>query len=288
MFRWLFPFQSGRSGAGFAAPVILIGILSCLPSIAVSPQQRVEQASESGEKLAVVLHERSDWWPFFVRLSEPVTSPENGRVIKAGTRAVLIRVEDQEILADFGRNGLIRLPFSKTNILHEAAKLSRQPRKADGLLSSELFNKFFRISEGRAVGCTRATFGEARYVLFLYTDLGDQSLDSFHHEINGFAARASVESPELTVAAIPSKTTEEELVKNCLRLEVGFPVMYHFLSEGYRRVLSHDIAGLPALVLVDHNGRILGRLDSAGDPDALNVFKNSLQAIIQADRELIY
>ncbi len=145
----------------------------------------------AAEALAEILHARSDWWPQQVRLAQPYTPPGAAAPLPAGWQAVLVRVEGAEVVADFGRHGIRRLPLEDTDVLQQAAALRDQPPRRHGLLVTSLFNKFFHLEQDRAVQCKLQDFAGVEYVLFVYTDpCGAEGRAA--QPLFGFADRADI------------------------------------------------------------------------------------------------
>ncbi len=238
----------------------------------------------AAEALAEILHARSDWWPQQVRLAQPYTPPGAAAPLPAGWQAVLVRVEGAEVVADFGRHGIRRLPLEDTDVLQQAAALRDQPPRRHGLLVTSLFNKFFHLEQDRAVQCKLQDFAGVEYVLFVYTDPCGAEGRAALKELRRFLAGNATALHGLRPVVIPADCELGRLTAEVTAAGLPWPVMFPYLAGPYRHSLHHEPAGNPSLVLTDANGRILGRFDQRPDGPAGADFLQTIPGLLAADR----
>ncbi len=229
------------------------------------------------------LEQKSDLWPKFVHLRQPVPASQSGRMIPTSLRGILVRIEEGLVIADFGRNGLVKVPIAATDVQEQAARLRQSPSRAFGLLTDSLFNKFYRLDDGDPVQCGKDEFQGIRYLLFIYAEPTRDDFATFYEKLSSELGEGQL-SAELRVLLIPTSTSHEDIYRGLLRAGYKWPVMFHYLSEGYRASLAHPLTVYPGLVLVDDNGRILDTWESRAGADPLETFLNSIADTIARDR----
>jgi len=235
----------------------------------------------TGEELVL----NSDWWPPFVSLAADFSvSGDRDIEIPAGTRGVMVRVEADEVILDFGRNGVHRVPIEQTDLVVQAAERKAQGTLDSALFADAMFNKFFLLKDGEAAQCSRADFGDSRYFLILYTRLASDRGDAVREAVEGLMSSSEVGSKDLSVVLVTFDESERELLDAAKAKQIHWPIMFHFLNRAYLNTLHHGASGDPTLALIDRNGRLLARLGSEASESQRRDFVTSLPETLRQDR----
>ena len=258
------------------------GICILLVFVLAGPLQAL-QAGTEGDTLIDDLENLSDLWPEFIRLREPVVSPETGRPIGQHLRGVLVRIEGGEVIADFGRNGILRLPLEATDVVSRATALSRLPKREYGLVTGSIFNKFYRLIGATPVQCKREEFNGIEYLLFVYAEPTEGEFSRFYAELSSKLASVDDETGNFIVLLIPTSQSHEAIYESLVRADFRWPVMFHYLSSGYRGSMVHPISSYPGLVLVDVNGGFRDARDSSRTTTTLQSFLQSIPDAIRTN-----
>lgn len=226
------------------------------------------------------LHFQSEYWPDFVNLTEEISL--NGKAIQEGTRVILIRVEKEKVLLDFGRNGLHRLDFDQTNLIKLAQAQSQRTLSDLGNLTEILSRSVTMVKAEEVVEGKRADFAWKNFVLLIYGNPKEgevKELLASCRELDSTLAR------DLRVVLIPLDSVMREVAPLLRELEYESPVMLPFLAKAYSDSWDHGYEGKPLLVLVDRNGRILKKFTYEGnDRDAeLNRFISEIPESLRRD-----
>lgn len=219
----------------------------------------------------------SAFWPTFVETTQRIVRDE--KEIDADTRGVLLRVEGNELIVDFGRRGVVDLDPKKTNFFEEVTKLmSGEEEKQFPNFSQQLGNKMMTFGRGKDSGPIR--FREAlriRIYILLYLDQYSPSLAPALMEFGQAYEHLKERWPMLEVVLMPRDRTFYDFGAT-----VGYSVPYiaPHMRLGYIDSLNHGADSQPAFVAVDDNGRVLYRNTTALDwedlPDSLESLVNEL------------
>ena len=196
----------------------------------------------------------SSYWPPYVETTETIVNVENE--IKADTRGVLLRVEEDQLLVDFGRNGVASIDPIATNFHEEAQKLmSGESKKEFPNFSLQLGNKLMTFGRGERSGPLRfqEVVGTKIYIL-LYLDTYSPELAQPLIDFGEAYKELKAEWPNIEVVLMPRDRKFYDFGAT-----VGYAVPYitPHMRIGYIESLSHGVDTTPALVAVDDNGRIL-------------------------------
>lgn len=202
---------------------------------------------------------RSEWWPAFVRLAKPLELPEHERTLKVGRRGVLIRVEDDFVIVDYGRYGLHRLPLEDTDFKLQFAELSRERNwESHGLFTKTYGTRFYHPKSWSQL--KQKDIIDDKYFLLAYAELqteeGREGIQQFDQKLlQDWTPKG------LHACFIPVNAPEQpQLVDLLTELDVTTPTMPTFLAKGHVSALGHEPENF-TVVLLDKNGRLLARYD---------------------------
>lgn len=190
-------------------------------------------------------------WPTFVVLED-----SEGLSAKTGARGILIRVVGDELLVDFGRDGLMTIDPRRTNFL-EAIKqaISDHEEKDFPNLALQIGNKLMRFDRGENSGAIRFKHVEEK-VLYILLYVDQYSPDLAQELLDFGAAYADLEDrfPELIVVIMPNDRTFYDFAATT---GYGVPMITPHVRRGYINSLAHRVSDYPAFVACDANGKVI-------------------------------
>lgn len=198
-------------------------------------------------------------WPTFIKLSEDITLPKEAgeKRIRKGTRATLLRAEGENLVIDFGRNGVAKITAYKTDYYTQVSELMLgKEEKEFPNFSLQVGNKLMTFGRGDESGPIR--FEEAQgtelYVL-LYLDTYTPDIAQ---ELMDFGlAYDDLKSnwPNIEVVLMP---TDKEFYNFGFTVGYSVPFIATHMRLGYIQSLSHEVEETPGFVAIDPNGRSMG------------------------------
>lgn len=215
-------------------------------------------------------HER--FWPYHVSLVRAWQPPGAAQPLAEGSLGVLIRVEDGGVLrADFGRNGVHRLPIAATDLVKQAnlVRSGEQGKLAPNFvlaIGPRLIDP--AAASIRPLGLRAAS--EPRGFLCVFAD----------PRAEGFAELASAlrsvsDGQRVATLLFPHGDLADLEVRERLRaVHWPVPFVYDQFAEPYTRSLLDDGTPLPALTLQTREGRLL--FQGAYRPDVLPALSAAL------------
>lgn len=265
----------------FLGVVAFLGVISQAVALAESGPENVLLARPSIEP---ALEYRSGYWPEFVVLENEITSPRTGRKIAAGTRGVLIRVEDGEVVVDFGRNGVAVVSIDSTDLREQIALRETQGPRLTGIFAERMHNKFFWSNRPKNPQCLLQDFAAYEYFLLIYADVDGADWPAVVEAASLLGKNDAIRSRLLPVV-LPFDQTEAAVIEG-LRSEatagLEIPVMFHFLAKSYFKTLHHQVSDQTTLALIDQNGRLVAR-EVVRSPETVSAFVNSLDELLSLD-----
>jgi len=248
--------------------------------IAQIPLAATAQADLAVQELQM----RSEWWPEKITVKEAITGPLNGREIKPGRQGFVVRLEGEEILADFGRFGVIRLPVDNTNFV-EASQELRDDRQWDdiGLWTAQLRTKLMKPKMDGFGPSPISQFEPVNYFILIYLD----SQTPEGQAILNWSGRSEAvkELPESQcLALIPADENSQDLHLELLAYQYPGHTLIYPLANPYRSILHHN-PGVAAISVIDKNGRQVFPTASISTETDLNALFDELQRRISQDEE---
>lgn len=216
----------------------------------------------------------SAFWPPFVETTEKIVYRE--KEIKVDTRGVLLRVEEDQLLIDFGRNGVATVDPNATNFYEEVCELmSGASKKEFPNFSLHVANKLMTFGRGKKSGPIRfeEVVGTKLYIL-LYLDTYSPELAQPLMKFGKAYKDLKAGWPEVEVVLMPRDRKFYDFGAT-----VGYAVPYiaPHMRIGYIKSLTHGVDTPPAFAAVDNNGRMLYRSEA---PLALEDLSNSLENLL--------
>lgn len=224
------------------------------------------------------LEQASRFWPFRVAVREAWTAPGTTKTIRPELPGVLVRVEPGGFARiDFGRDGVHWVPVAETDLLERAnaIRLGSEPKTAPNFL----YMVAPRLLDSRPGSLGSFDYAEVaaheRYLL-VFADVTKPGFAELAASLRAVAGRE-----DLLPIVFPQGRVEDVVVRDRLReLEFEAAFVYDHLSEGYSQALLESATPMPAVMVVDREGRaefgepwsarteqaFLGRLAGAASP----------------------
>jgi len=208
-------------------------------------------------------------WPPFVETTreiEALTTDEQS--IKAGTRAVLLRVESDRLVVDFGRLGVRRIDAFSTDFIDRVYDfLIGDSEKEFPNFALQVGNKMMTFGKGEKSGPIR--FEEALKIDVYALLFLDEYRPEMAKELLNFGESylaLKEEFPRIEVVLMPRDRDFYNFGNS-----VGFsvPMIATHMRIGYIDSLSFKKPEDPAFVIVDNNGRVLASSQKSVDFDRL-------------------
>ena len=230
----------------------MIKILIFLYSISILGS--ILRAKVNEEELA----SRSDLWPLNIKTTETITDDAGFPILKAATSGILLRIEEEKVILDTGRLGIVRIPISKTNALEIAREIeSGEVAKSNGNIVSMLGGKFFDPQGEGYQPLPYFEFKSVDYFLFYYARGRDDDCIRFTEKLRSEYKTIKDKLPHFELLMIPLDDDNEAMFKHLEEQQIPWPTMFHYMARGYQKALDHKPKNLPCLVLTDANGKIL-------------------------------
>lgn len=199
-------------------------------------------------------------WPADIHVIEAdkyTNTDGASRLIKAGERGVLQRIENNNILIDFGSSGNFWIPHEKTDLEDAALAISNDPSlKMFPILTAQIGTKlvYFPNGEGRNITMEDNKF--IKYYLCLYTDEYDADSILFLKQIDSLLLEDYFDHNVIRVVAFPSSI---QSYSHYIKEFQNIPCILPQVREGYIQSLYQLPSEEPAFILADANGKILFR-----------------------------
>lgn len=239
--------------------IFLFSIVSIINILQGSTDSNQHESTDKDQLIHVEDVEfLSKLWPRFVKVKQPFEIPGTKTIVKTQTRGVLMRVEGKQAVIDLGRNGTHRIPLEKTDLISGMqAILNDEKSKRAGSFQVNMFNKFFKLEDGKFIQSRKADIYIFDYFLIFYADLKTSESEAV---VSWFLQNKEIlENLSCLPLLMPMDSTEEELLGDMQDLEWVFPSVYHWTYEGHKKSFSHDPTPNPSIILIDGNGRIISR-----------------------------
>lgn len=222
----------------------------------LSAAPRLEQDDQfASAQVPKELLQRSEWWPLKVGLTQSFESP-GGKTLEPGREGILIRVEADGPIIDFGNRGLFQLPIGKTDLLERASNASIQRNWEDdgGIFSDVAFRHCFFLSEkGLALGGI-LRIKPFDYFLLVYVKASSEQGAEFLDWIEEYPPEILPEG--LCLVLIPYDEKKDDLVIDLVAFNYQHFTFIPPMAIPYIKVFQHDpYPG--SWVLLDKNGKML-------------------------------
>lgn len=200
-------------------------------------------------------------WPTFVETKDDA-------IFKKSTRGTLIRVENDILIVDFGRKGIIEVAPESTDFYQQVSALMLgETTKEFPNFSLQVGNKMMTFGRGDQSGAIR--FEDTQHItlyVLLYLDRYDPSIAKDLMNFGSAYDALKVEHPTIEVVLMPD---DREFYNFGFTVGYTIPFIATHMRKGYINSLYHKVDDTPGFVAVDTNGRIMGRSETPLEWDNL-------------------
>jgi len=211
-----------------------------------------------GSALADPILTNSGFWPYRVSLVEPYESALGS--LRSGVTGVLIRVEtddngEAQLVVDFGRNGLCRLPTDLTDIETQIEQIeSGVIVKSLPNYVQMLANKFALLLPDLNYKLKLEEFEDYDGFVFVYA----HALESVETLLDQVSLIPGNE--KYIPLVLPQSDLDGEVLRQTIREHpITAGVLFTHLVGPYQQTLAHDVGSGDVIVVTDMDGRILER-----------------------------
>lgn len=215
-------------------------------------------AVSAGEAAADTLFSEPATWPYHVSLAEPFA--HEGGTLKAGQRGVLIRMETAgELIIDFGRQGVARVPTALTDILQQSRRIAAGEERKEHPNYVLQIGPRLVVSHGGVMGNHDITrMRDRAAILTVLCGDGEAVLAAIAEALADSAAL--LEEGKVFPLIIPVGVGDDRAFAEKLDTAgITCPFVYSHLAAFYTNSLQHDTSRLPLLVLTDLDGKVLAK-----------------------------
>ena len=143
--------------------LLVVFASSCVASFGSSSKRHLEQALPINNQSLV---ETSDYWPARVSYNNEFIGEMHGNKVPAHSEGLLVRVEDDHCIIDYGHNGIVAVPYDHTDII-KRIKANKQAKKLDQLSFAFRWIKSFYVPSKRRP-CQFEDYREHRQFLIVF------------------------------------------------------------------------------------------------------------------------
>jgi hypothetical protein len=235
----------------------LVGLFNHTSTPVSAAQQ--EPPADAAPSYAELL-ENSDLWPHRVELTKPVELSDPPKVLRPGWSGILMRIEEDGAVIDFGRHGTHSIEVSSTDTLLQASRIKSGEVKRADLFVRRMFNKFY-VADPGSYGTYRPSvhqdFTGFDTFLLVWADLGSVASGPAISWV--LRERERLEHLRCRPLLFPLDPTEKELLADAKSLGWKDPTCYHWTLPGHRKSLALEPISDPTFFLIDRNGKVLDR-----------------------------
>lgn len=231
-------------------------ILTLLVSTSTGGSEKKDDSISSDTVKTVVYHERSDLWPNKVAIRKPLTGKKHNNTLPVGFEGMLIRIEEDICIVDFGHNGIFELSCVDTDITE---RITQAEPRTTGMFSERYEKMFFDIAKGR--GLTGGSLnGYQNFLIFYFpfskeSNQSDLALAIRRH-------REELTKEHKTEVLLVTYESIVDAMKEYILAGFNAPTVSGFLNQSFIHANQHQPTGTTG-VLIDRHGKILYR--SNGD-----------------------
>lgn len=218
-------------------------------------------------------------WPRFVNLKQPLQISDSDKTIESNYRGILMRVEEEHAVVNFGRYGTHRINIEETNFISSMQELLDADKlKQASQFQDQMFNKFFKLEDEEFVQSVKEDIYVFDYFLLFYADLKTPESEEV---VSWFLKNKEVlVNLSCSPLLMPMDSTEKELLDDIRDLGWTYPSVYHWTYQGHKKALSFDPTPNPSIILIDGSGRMISRGSNTD-------FLHSVGDIIKEDKKKI-
>ena len=193
--------------------------------------------------------------PYYANLTESLEISNN--TIKAGTRFIVIRIEEEKVLGNFSRKGIHELTLSQTNI-QDLVSEQKQLGESSSRIAFFIGNK---LVSGESNWKHLIHADEVKQYdewVILYAPSSGIGIEQSLTDFNESYERAKIKSPQTIFVYIDTEGNKKILDQLGYDLGLSLATLPWYLSKGYVKGLGHLNEGdeLPAIAVVKSTNNI--------------------------------
>lgn len=208
--------------------------------------------------------ERSEFWPAFVRIHEPVEKHSGKGSFRAGWRFILITCQNGILTLDSGDEHYF-LPIAKTNFVEQCQAIQAgSGTKILPNLTQMIGNKLFDPQDPLQAYHYKQLKEVSHYLIY-YPGANYCEDEAALSEVKKLYALTS-EEPSIELVMFPIEKNNHDLQANHREHHIPWTTLSISFTPGYERSLNH-LAGEERqgqLVLVDANNKLLAHSSEVG------------------------
>ncbi len=235
------------------------------PPVSAAAYPAADAAAPAVTRRSLLASER--FWPYQVELTRDWKPEGRARALAAGSRAVLIRVEEGGLARlDFGRGGLQRVPVERTDLVARANRVreGRLPKLGPNLavaIGQRLVDPSGEALRARSLHELRG----ATAFLCVFADPNSEGLARLARALAALRAQPGLE----TVLFARGNWSDAALQRRLAELDWSASFVSSHLAQAYTDTLIDADTPLPAVQLQSPEGRILLAGNAAANPSDL-------------------
>lgn len=235
--------------SAYKASIIISVYLLILGSVQLLAAKITENEIESNSAL----------WPDKVAVNISLTGKKHGNKLKPGHEGILLRVEDGKCLVDFGHSGIFSISTNDTDLIERAQdNVGARNFDSQGLFNFR-YTKFF-VDPMSFRGLQIKDLEPYRAFALFYLNFpedkeGAEKIAKFTKDYH-----TELQNEQIGVLLLPTGDINKHLA-TFITLDLTMPIIAEFIRDGAFHTLQHDIGSESAVVMIDKNGRILGKQD---------------------------
>jgi|GEM_PF-2534314 len=197
--------------------------------------------------------ERSSLWPFYISVVDDVDSiPASARKFPG----VLIRIEDDKALIDFGRDGVHAVDIAATNLLEASVRIQNGETEADlANFTRYTTNIFFGKNSNDAYAPIPVdTLATTERYLIVYANARLLEEGAFFDTIDALLKESDAAGNTSVVLGL-----EPNFYKTAASMRIDWMMVQPHSSIAYRDALMHQPGEGVTIALIDAYGKVLRR-----------------------------
>ncbi len=199
-------------------------------------------------------------WPTYISVDADTACFSTGEKVPTDVRGVLQRCEGRHLVVDFGRFGVRTISPEKTNFYVQVMDLLKgEARKEHPNLTAQIGNKLMAFGPPHGVGPVKLEqMVDTRLYALVY--LGDytEATASQLMDLGRAYFQLLIQIPQIKCVILPKSKMYYDFAYTVI---LPVPFIAPYLCAGYIESLTHRTNDATSLVLVDSEGKILGRRD---------------------------
>lgn len=195
----------------------------------------------------------SDYWPHEVRTKIALTGKMHGNTVPVGSKGILIRVENETALVDFGHNGIHHLSLQDTDF---NASFKHGSKRLRGLFSERYEKMFYMPFDLK--GLRHGELGSFDYFVIVYFEFDPALEASLLSNTLAVYDKLFIREYNTQILLLPYGATAPHMT-SFIKQKFNYPTVADHLKKSFIYANQHEPMRMEGTVLIDDNGRILYR-----------------------------